>query len=107
MKKQPVNPRLPGRLGRMTAEELDADVAQFDQEFIADQARPLTPAMRKRWQQTQRSPGRPRVGKGAKRVLVSIEQGLLERADALAKSRHMTRSALFSRGVREMLAKAS
>jgi hypothetical protein len=48
--------------------------------------------------------GRPRVGKGAKRVLVTIERGLLKDADAYAKRRGLTRAALISKGLRTVLA---
>ena len=47
-KKQLVEPLLPGRYGRMDAAELDAEVGKFDQEFIADTARPLTATERVR-----------------------------------------------------------
>ena len=50
--------------------------------------------------------GRPRVGRGAARVLISIERGLLEDADALARNQKITRSQLFRRGLKAVLAMA-
>jgi hypothetical protein len=44
--------------------------------------------------------GRPPIGKGAKDVLVSIERGLLEKVDAFARKRHMSRSELIALGLR-------
>lgn len=73
---------------------------------VTPRAKPLDPAMRKAWNRAKRKAGRPRIGRGAQRVLISIERGLLEDADALAKRRHVTRSQLFSEGVRNILSKA-
>ncbi len=81
-----------------------AYVAEFDQEFIADKAKPLTPAMKRQWATIKKKLGRPRVGKGAKRVLITVERGLLNQSDALAKRRRMTRSQLISEGLRHLLA---
>jgi hypothetical protein len=84
--------------------EKQAYVAEFDQEFVADKAQPLTPAQRRLWAKVKKKLGRPRVGEGAKRVLITVERGLLDQSDALAKRRHMTRSQLISEGLRHLLA---
>jgi hypothetical protein len=47
----------------------------------------------------KRGPGRPKVGQGAKRVLVSIEGGLLKEADKLRGAR-MSRSDMIALGLR-------
>lgn len=73
---------------------------------IALRAKPLSPEMKKLWELAKRKGGRPRIGRGATRVLISIERGLLEDADALAASQKITRSQLFSRGVKAVLAVA-
>ena len=57
------------------------------------------------WQPTKRrGPGRPRIGKGAKRVLVTVERGLLEQADAYARRHHLTRSHLICDALRAIMA---
>ena len=56
--KKPVDHLLPGRYARMDAAELDAEVAKFDQEFIADTAKPLTAEERKRDRRARRKRGR-------------------------------------------------
>lgn len=84
--------------------ELAAESAQFDKEFVADAARPLTPAERKRWNKVKRKPGRPREGKGFQRISVSIEKGLLKRVTKVAKQRHISRSKLLAEAVQEILA---
>jgi len=81
-------------------------VAEFDREFVGDTFRPLTPAQRNVWRKAKRGPGRPKVGGGARVVSVSIERGLLRRADALAKRRKLTRSELLADALRAALAKA-
>ncbi len=47
----------------------------------------------------KRAVGRPKRGKGCKRVLVSMEKGLLQQADAFARTHKMTRSQLIARGL--------
>jgi hypothetical protein len=47
--------------------------------------------------------GRPTVGKGATSVLISIERGLLTKADRLAKRHKVSRSELIAAGLRVML----
>ena len=104
-KKQLVEPMLPGRYGRMDAAELDAEVGKFDQEFIADTARPLTAKERVRDRTARRKRGRPQVGNGARRVLITIELSLLQRSDVYADKHGLTRSALIARGLEALLGK--
>jgi hypothetical protein len=74
-------------------------------------SRPLTEAERRRLkamptkaQYRARRRGRPKLGgAGAKYVLISIDPRLLALADALARKTGMSRSALFSQGVRMLL----
>ena len=103
--KKVVDPLLPGRYGRMDAAELDKDVAKFDQEFIVDKAKALTQEERVRDQRAKRKRGRPRIGNGANRLLITIESTLLRRSDAYAKKIGLTRSALIARGLEALLEK--
>jgi hypothetical protein len=102
-KKKVVEPLLPGRYGQMDASEFDKEVAKFDQEFIADTAKRLTAKERAREVKARRKRGRPQVGDGAKRVLVTIESSLLQRSDEYAGKHRLTRSALIARGLEEIL----
>jgi hypothetical protein len=106
MKKKVVNPNLPAPYGQMSAEELDAEVAKFDRQFIADESKPLTPEMVAAWQRAMRKLGRPRVGAGVKVVAVSIEKSLLRRTDAMAKKQKISRAALIARALETILGKA-
>ena len=85
--------------------EKERIAAQFDWEFVADEARPLTPAQRRLWQKARRKPGRPKVGQVAKVISLSVEQGLLKRADALAKRRKMSRAELVAAALHAELAR--
>jgi hypothetical protein len=105
--KKPVEPLLPGRYGRMTARDLDEDVAKFDQEFIIETGKPLTLKERRTDQKAKSKRGRPRVGAGARRVLVSIEASLLRRLDDYAEKHGLTRSVLIARGLEVLLAKGA
>jgi hypothetical protein len=101
-----LNPKLPGRYGRMTAEQLDRETEIFDQEFVADSAHPLGPVQRAQEHRARRR-GRPRVGKGARRVLVTIEGQLLKATDKYAKRHGLSRAALIARGLQSVIGKAS
>jgi hypothetical protein len=51
--------------------------------------------------------GRPRVGKGAAKLYISMERGLLKQADHFAKTHGLSRSQLISQGIRAMLESAA
>ncbi len=95
--------RMGTRYERMTAVELDRATREFDREWIADKSRPLVAAERRTWQRVRRKPGRPRRGAGVKVVSVSVERGLLARADAVARQLRVSRAALVERGLRMVL----
>jgi hypothetical protein len=80
------------------------DTAEFNEEFVIDTFKPMTARDRARWERIKRKPGRPRQGAGAKVVAVSIEKGLLEQSDRLAKKLGVTRANLIARGLRAVLA---
>lgn len=81
---------------------------RFDREFSLAETQPLSATERKEWarimRQDRKQRGRPRVGLGAQRVPVSIERGLLHRADAFAKRKGVSRSQLVARGLELALA---
>ncbi|MBI4701312.1 MAG: hypothetical protein HY744_09160 [Deltaproteobacteria bacterium] len=79
-----------------------ADVQEFDTELVIDTFGSPPPAAAALWRRARR--GRPRKGKGAKVVCVSIESNLLARSDALAARLGIGRAALVARGLRAVLA---
>ena len=84
---------------KMTARELAEATKDLDRPIPLAETRPLTAEQRQWWERAKRGPGRPRVGNGAKPVLVTIERGLLARADALAEARGVSRSQLVAEGL--------
>ena len=77
--------------------------AEFDKQFASDSFRKPTAAEQTKLQRAKRKRGRPKVGKGVKVISVSIEQGLLEETDRLAKKLKVRRTKLISRGLRAVL----
>jgi hypothetical protein len=88
----------------MTADELEAATAEFDKEFVADVYEEPDAEAVDALERARAKPGRPRKGKGAKVISVSVERSLLERCDKLAKEYGVTRASLISRGLRAILA---
>jgi hypothetical protein len=88
----------------MTTDELRDATTEFDEEFVADKAKPLTPEMRARWERAKRKP--PRAGNGAAQetIAVRMEKALLDRCTALAKAKRISRDALIARGLKALLA---
>ena len=105
MTDQPLNPKLPGRFGKMTLRDFDALVSPLDRPIPLSETRPLTAAERRQWQRAKRRPGRPRRGKGARVISLSVEQSLLDRADLAARRAGISRAALFDMGLRVVLAR--
>jgi len=60
----------------------------------------------RRLHERARRRGRPRVGAGAKRIQVTIEGGLLKRAEAFVRKHRMTRAQFLAEAVEAMLARA-
>ena len=97
---KPLAPWLPGRFGRMTRQELDAESDQYDVEFSATGAKRVVssrPHPRKR--------GRPAKPEGQKaaRVLITMAPKLLAAADAAAGKRGLTRAGLVRQAVLDWL----
>jgi len=68
-----------------------------------DKGQPLTAAQRRLHARARRR-GRPRKGRGTKIVSLSIETELLRQAERVARARGLSRSELFSRGLRAIIA---
>lgn len=93
-----------GRFEPTSAHELAEETARYGREMTIEEFEPLTSATRKRWLRARRKPGRPRRGKGAKVISVSVERGLLSRSDTLARSLGLSRASLIERGLKAVLA---
>lgn len=89
---------------KMKADELAEATAAYGREMVGEDFGPLTSTAKTRWEKARRKPGRPRPGKGAKVISVSVEGELLSRSDSLAKRLGLTRAGLIERGLKAVLA---
>jgi hypothetical protein len=105
-KKSAVKPKANNRAKpywEMNTDELAAATAKFDREFVADEFGKATPKAKRRLSRSDAKRGRPKKGRGAKVISVSLEQGLLEKADKLAKQLSVSRAQLISRGLQALM----
>ena len=79
-------------------------VYQACEAISPDDGRPLTESQRALHDRIRRKAGRPMVGKGARRINVTVERGLLTQADRFAKRNGMTRAELIAAGLRRAIA---
>ena len=84
-------------------EEKEAHYREVDREFTPAETRPLTAEDRRRWQRAKRKMGRPKVGKGAKTISLTVERDLLKRADAYAKRLGVSRAQLVAAGLEAVM----
>jgi hypothetical protein len=86
---------------QMTANELAKATAEYDRPWTGPglPGKPLTTADRAKHRRANLG-GRPRIGKGAKIVPISIERGLLQEADSFAKQHNLKRSQMVAEGHR-------
>ena len=85
-------------------EQLAKSASEFDHEFVVDGFAEPSSAQRSLFERARRKPGRPKEGRGAQVISVSVERSLLERSDALAKTMGITRARLVARGLKAVLA---
>ncbi|MBI3465604.1 MAG: hypothetical protein HY000_21505 [Planctomycetes bacterium] len=89
---------------QMTTDELRESTKEFDEEFVADKARPMDPQMKTRWERAKAKSSRAEDGQGEQTIAVRLEKRLLDRCTALAKKKRISRDALIVRGLRALLA---
>lgn len=88
----------------MTTEELRQATKEFDEEFAADKAQELTPALSARWTRAKGKAGDAENGSARQTIAVQVEKGLLDQCLALAKKKRISRDALIARGLKALLA---
>jgi hypothetical protein len=80
----------------------------YDRVIPASELRDPTPdeaALLSRQRRHNRKVGRPRIGKGTKMVAVTIEKGLLMRADAYARRHGIKRARMIAQGLQLVMEK--
>jgi hypothetical protein len=88
----------------MTTDELREATQEFDEEFVADEAHQMTPAMRDRWESAKAKGAGAEDGAGAQTIAVHLEKNLLDKCTALAKKKRISRDALIARALKTLLA---
>ena len=88
----------------MTTEELGEATKEFDEEFVFEKSRPLTPEETELWEKVKAKGESRANGKPVQIVTVRLDKALLKRCTALAKKKRLTRDALIARGLRALLA---
>jgi hypothetical protein len=83
----------------MTGAEREEVAKEFDRESLLEESRPLSPKGKALWDLAKRRRGRPRLGTGAVKVLVTFDPALLDRVDAYAKDVNLKRSQLIARAL--------
>jgi len=91
---------------KMTPAERDTEVKQFDRGLSLDELSPLSAKNKLLWEAAKRRRGRPRPGSAVK-VLVAIDPALLEQVDRYVRDRHLKRSQLISRALKNEMERAS
>ncbi len=88
----------------LSGTEIARAVADLNEEFVVDTfGRPPAGAAAQ-WARARRKRGRPKKGRGAKVISVTIERTLLARSDALSRKMAITRAELIARGLKAVLA---
>jgi hypothetical protein len=88
----------------MTTEELQEATKEFDEEFVFEKSRPLTPEERALWEEVKAKGQATSNGKPEAHIAVRVDKALLKRCMALAKKKRLSRDALIERGLRVLLA---
>lgn len=97
-RKKPVKP-----YWEMTTEELREATKEFDEEFVAEKATPLTPEMQAWWDRVRTRSARTEDNSGEQTITVRLDKALLKRCTALAKKKRISRDTLIARGLKALL----
>ena len=94
----------------LTAAQREAIVAGLEGESPRRRqarSRPLNAGERKQWRRFQQKAVRPPVGRGSKAISLTLEKGLLEKADAFARRHGLSRSQLVAESLRDKMGRAA
>ena len=93
----------------MSEAQRNAATSEYDREMPGTPGEALSASGKAEHAKARRRAraGRPRVGHGAKRVLVTVERGLLKRADAYARAHGLNRSELIARALTSIVNSAA
>ena len=78
----------------MTTDELREATKEFDEEFVFERTKPMSPEMKARWEAAKAKGDPPANGKAEAHIAVRIDKTLLKRCTALARKKRVSRDAL-------------
>jgi hypothetical protein len=88
---------------QMTTAELAEATRQYDKPGTIDRTRPMTRAERAKERKARHAGGRPRIGRGAERINITIERNLLAQTDAMARQKKIGRSEMIALGLKLLI----
>ncbi|SRR6266568_2577341 len=92
---------------QMTDAQKTAFVKDYEREIPLSETRSLSAEESKLFKSImKRGRGRPRVGKGAARINITIEKTLLGRVNAFAKKQKISRARMIAKGLELVMRKA-
>jgi hypothetical protein len=80
--------------------------ARTPQQRLA-RSRPLNARERRQWRRFKSKIGRPKVGKGARTISLTVERDLLKQADAYARQHGLSRAKLVAQGLQAIIGSAA
>jgi len=86
----------------MTKDELAAATREFDREFIAEKARPMT-AQERAEEKRARRRGRAPAEDKSEKIHITLKSSLLKEADRIAKQKGLGRSELIAQALATIL----
>jgi hypothetical protein len=85
-------------------------VKQLERETLRqsiERSRPLGTKERRQWGRFKAKMGRPKIGKGAKTISLTMEKDLLKQADTYARRHGISRAKLVAQGIQAILGSAA
>jgi hypothetical protein len=100
----------------MTGEQFDAlpdaekeriyqEIDSMQSDRLRAASRPPNAAERARLKRTKARMGRPKTGRGVQTISLTVEKGLLDRADAYASAKGISRAQLVAQGLLSVIKK--
>jgi hypothetical protein len=87
-------------------ERIFQEIESESTEHMLARSRPLNARERQQWRRFK-ALGRPKVGKGAKTISLTVEKSLLTKADAYAKRQGISRARLVALGLEAVIGSAA
>jgi hypothetical protein len=88
------------RFEALTDAQKEAEVAEFDQEFVFEKSRPLNASERRDWNKFKK---KVKSRKPVALVAVELDRKLVDASDKLAESQGLSRAELIDRSLRAAL----